>query len=204
MRLILIALFPMTLYGQRYVYYFHGAIVEGKGSGVESPVWGRYEVDQIVERFKNEGFVVFSEIRPANTEVLSYAARIAEQIKQQLVNGTEAKHITLIGGSKGAVIAMHVAAYLKNPDLNVVLLGGCHDGTFSAYPSLKLYGNVLSIYEATDRVAQSCEPLRKRSGEGLSRYKEVKIHTGADHGFQFRPYEEWVQPALRWARGLYD
>ncbi|MCS6917248.1 MAG: hypothetical protein RMK52_03000 [Chitinophagales bacterium] len=204
MRLLIVLLFPMMASGQRFVYYFHGAIVEGKASGVESPVWGRYEVDQIVDRFRREGFTVISEIRPAGTDVPTYAARIAEQIRNQLAEGVAASRITLLGGSKGAVIAMHVAARLQQSDLNVVLLGGCHEGTFAAYPDLQLYGRVLSVFEASDPVAKSCETLRRRSGIGLSRYKELEIHTGAEHGFQFRPYEDWVQPALRWAREQYD
>lgn len=189
---------------QRYLFYLHGAIVEGKASGVESPVWGRYEVDQIVNRFKSEGFTVISEIRPANTDVVAYAEKIAAQVRALLNQGIPAGNITLVGGSKGAVIAMHAAALLQVADLNVVLLGGCNTATFSAYPELRLYGNVLSVYEATDPIGHSCEELRRRSAQSLRRYRELEIHTGQEHGFQFRPYAQWMQPAIRWAQGHYD
>jgi hypothetical protein len=92
---------------------------------------------------------------------------------------------------------MLASTHLKNRDLNFVFIAGCSaDEEF-----LKLvdwHGNVLSIYERTDRVG-TCEKYRA-DATGLGRYEEIQLNTGLRHGFIYRPIIEWIEPTVRWAR----
>ena len=79
-----------------------------------------------------------------------------------------------------------------------MLKAGCGETTLNNR-ALNLYGNVRSIYDASDNGAGSCENIFKRS-EGLSRRRELKINLGLGHGFLYRPYKEWIEPAVEWAK----
>ncbi len=188
----------------RYLIYLHGAIVEGQHSGVTSPIWGPYQVDEIVARFRCEGFNVISEIRPVDTDVGAYATKVTTDIAHLISKGVSPEHITVVGGSKGAVIAMVASHQLQNRFVHWVLLGGCQPSVIRQYPNLTLWGYVLSIYEATDPVGRSCSDLQLRSTQTLTLYRELQIQTGESHGFQFRPYDEWIKPTIQWAQGHYD
>jgi predicted esterase len=180
----------------RYLFYLHGRIVE-RGRRPESPEYGFYEYDQILETFKQRGFVVISEQRRKNTDVEKYADKVAGQVTQLLKAGVSPQNITVVGASQGSYIAMLASTYLKNRDMRFVLMAGC-----SAEPRflelVNLHGNVLSIYEQSDR-AGSCEKYRV-DATGLSKYKELQLRTGMRHGFIYRPITEWIEATVAWAR----
>src|SRR5689334_21666657 len=52
----------------RYLFYLHGLIVENEGVRPTSPKFGVYEYEEILETFKNRGFIVISEPRPKGTD----------------------------------------------------------------------------------------------------------------------------------------
>jgi hypothetical protein len=60
------------------------------------------------------------------------------------------------------------------------------------------HGNVLSIYERTDR-ARTCAQYRA-DATGVGKYKEIELNTGLRHGFIYRPMSEWIEPAIAWAK----
>jgi hypothetical protein len=92
---------------------------------------------------------------------------------------------------------MLVSTYLKNRDLNFVLIAACSaDEDF--LKMVNLHGNVLSIYEKSD-LAQSCQNYRT-DATGINEWKEVAVNTGLKHGFLFRPLKEWTEPTIEWAK----
>lgn len=179
-----------------YLIYLHGRIVE-EGRRPTSPQFGVYEYDQILETFRARGFVVISEQRPKGTEIEKYAEKVAAQVRSLLNSRVPPRQITVVGASQGSWIAMLASTYLKNRDLKFVFIAGCSaDEEF-----LKLvnwHGNVLSIYERTDR-AGTCEQYRA-DATGIDAYEEVALNTGLRHGFIYRPLKEWIEPAVAWAK----
>ena len=182
----------------RYLFYLHGRIVEQSRRPI-SPEHGPYEYDQILETFKAKGFVVISEQRRAGTDVEQYAGKVADQVRQLLKAGVPARNITVVGASQGSFIAMLASTYLKERDVKFVFIAGCAaDAGF--LDLVDLHGNVLSIYEQSDK-AGSCEKYRT-DATGLSKYQETELQTGKRHGFIYRPMTEWIEPTISWARGL--
>lgn len=188
---------------QHYVFYLHGRIVEEQGVNAVSPEHGQYLYKAIIDSLGKEGIKVMSEVREKNTDALQYAQKISNQVDSLLVKGIKPGNITIIGASKGGYIAMYVSSILKNRELNFVLLGCCPDAEAQTSIPITFYGNILSIYEESDVMNQSCEHTRKVSS-GISHYKEVVLHTGLKHGFLYRPLPEWLGPALQWIKGNYN
>jgi hypothetical protein len=184
--------FARTNAATQFVFYLHGAIVEGSDGAPISQSFGRYEYHGIVKTLKQYGFVVISEIRPANTNAQGYAMKVAGQIDSLKKAGVASENIAVIGASKGAGIAMMASALVKDKKVKYVLMAGCHDG-----PGEDLYGQLLSIYEMTDGIAGSCSKVKKHS-TGISKYKEIELETHLKHGFIYRPLKEWVEPAVLW------
>ncbi|HEX8129573.1 MAG TPA: alpha/beta hydrolase [Pyrinomonadaceae bacterium] len=182
----------------RYLFYLHGRIVEDKGIRPVSERHGVYEYEKIVETFKGAGFNVISEARAKDTDVRQYAAKVVAQINALLKAGVPPRHVTVVGASKGSMIAMHASSLLKREDVNFVLIAGCGEQTLKN-PELNLNGRVLSIYDASDEGAGTCEKLFARSPE-LKQRGEVKLSLKLGHGFIYRPLKEWVEPAIAWAK----
>ncbi len=179
-----------------YLFYLHGRIVE-TGRRPVSPQYGPYEYDQILDTFKQRGFVVISEQRPAGTDVEKYAAKVAGQVRQLLKAGVPTRNITVVGASQGSYIAMLASTYLKNRDLNFVFMAAC-SAEARFLDLVDWHGQVLSIYETTDG-AGSCEKYRA-DATGVGKYQEMPLKTGLRHGFIYRPLQEWIEPTIKWAR----
>lgn len=180
----------------KYLFYLHGKIVEDQGVKAVHERFGAYEYEKIIDGFRNEGFDVISEARPKETDVERYAEKTAGQIRQLLKDGTPPENITVVGASKGAFIAMLTSTYLKNRDVNFVIIAGC--GADKGFLKLvNLHGNILSIYEKSD-VAKSCREFFD-DAKGLNKQKEVALETGLAHGFLYHPMREWLIPTLDWA-----
>ena len=62
-----------------------------------------------------------------------------------------------------------------------------------------MVGNLLSIYESSDELAQSCAALASRCSADIAHFEEIRLNLGIGHGFVYRPIDEWVEPALRWS-----
>lgn len=189
---------------QRYVFYLHGAIIESEGPNAVSSEYGPYQYFDILRTFRSENFTVLSENRKPNTDVVEYAHHIVDQINGYIKTGIEPGNITVVGASKGGLIAMFVSSFLKNPKVNFVLLACCNDNNLEQYKELNLCGNILSIYEKSDAIGHSCEKFIKRSNQSVPHYKEIVLNTGLKHGFLYRPLPEWVKPTVKWANRNYN
>ena len=184
--------------GTRYLFYLHGRIIEEQGPQGVSPRFGRYDYPGILAAFRARGFEVPSEVRPRNTDMGAYAARIAGEIEALIARGVEPSHITVVGASKGAGITALVSTRLARPGVRYVMLAGCNDGLIRTLDP-RLSGELLSIHEASDEMVGSCRALAARSPQ-LQRFEEIRLNTGLGHGMVYRPLDAWVEPAAAWAR----
>ncbi len=181
---------------RKYLFYLHGKIVEDQGAKAVSERYGAYEYDKIIEGLQAEGFNVVSEARPKDTDVEKYAEKVARQIRQLLKDGVAPENITVVGASKGAFITMLTSTYLKNKNVNFVIIAGC--GADRGFLKLvNLHGNILSIYEKSDGPG-SCQAFFD-DATGLNKRKEIRLETGLAHGFIYKPMREWLIPMLDWA-----
>lgn len=196
--------FPVAIDpAQRYLFYLHGKIIEDQGIPAVSPDYGAYEYEAILKKLSDYDFVVISEQRPKNADPLKYAKRVAGQVTVLLQAGVPAKHITVVGASKGAGITVTVSSLLENKEINYVLMGICHPDEVAEFKQNQtvLYGNVLSIYDSVDAYAGSCQDLFSFSaGKGIARHDEIVLHIGAGHGILYKPLDEWILPVVQWAR----
>jgi len=202
--LLLFVLFSSTGYTQQYLFYLHGAIVEDQGANAVSPQFGKYEYDNIVSTFRKEKFIVISEVRARNTDPETYAHKVVTQIDSLIKRGVKPGNITVIGASKGCLIAIYVSSFLKNKDVNFVFLAGCFSSLSAGESGINFCGNILSVYENSDDIGRSCAELKKRSTLTIPHYKEIELHTGLHHGFIYKPLKEWVEPAIKWAHNDYE
>jgi hypothetical protein len=182
----------------RYVFYLHGKIVEDQGPHAESPEFGHYEYYAILRGLAESGLTVISEVRAANTDPEAYAAIVAAQVQHLITSHVHPSNITIIGASKGSVIAMLVSSHIR-AGVKYVILANCNNHVLRTYP-LSLHGDVLSVYEASDPIGQTCRPLFEVSPE-LGKWREIRLETGLGHGFIFRPLNVWVKPAVAWVQG---
>jgi len=187
---------------KRYLFYLHGKIIEDQGIPAISPDYGEYEYKAILERLSGYGFIVISEQRAKNTDGLEYARKIQEQVTMLLDAGVPATNITVVGASKGAGIAVYVSHFLENDEVNYVIMAICHPDNVEGFlqDQIFLVGNVLSIYDSSDKLAGSCQELFSFSeGKGISSHDEVILNVGTGHGILYKPLEEWILPTVAWA-----
>ncbi len=202
----ILSLSIFTCYGQKFVFYLHGKIIENQGpDAVETANgYGSYKYLDIIDSLKKRNFTVISEARKPNTNVTAYAQLIAGKIDSLLKKNIAPNTITVIGASKGAIIAMYVSSYVKNKDVNYVFMAACDDEIYNKCADIMYYGNILSIYEKSDSLnGGSCEKFKDRSKK-ISHYKEIELNTGLKHGFIYKPLPAWLDPATQWANNNYN
>lgn len=181
---------------RRYLFYLHGLIVEVAGIRPKSEEHGYYEYELIVKELAQEGFIVISEVREKGTEVTTYAEKVAAQVKKLLASGVPPQNITLVGASKGGIITAYISSMLQNKEINYLFLAGLFEKCLQD-PDLKLYGNVLSIHDRSDKLSMTPALYFDRS-EGLGQFREVVLDLNLGHGLIYRPYREWLDPLWSW------
>jgi hypothetical protein len=192
--------------GARYLFYLHGRIVETQGVRPQHPQHGFYEYEEILRTLAARGFVVVSEPRPEDTEHVTYARKVVSQIERLLRAGVPARHVTVVGASKGGAIAVFVSTLLRNREVNFVVLAGCGGGGPYREHKVDLHGRVLSIYDTKDEYGGaggrgvSCSKFYRQS-TGLGQSSEIEVKLGVGHGLLYKPFKEWVDPAVAWAGG---
>lgn len=182
----------------RYIIYLHGRIIEDQGRRPTSADFGTYEYDAILDTLRRAGFVVLSDQRPPRTNSDSFATHVVAQVDSLLGAGVAPGAITVAGFSKGGWIAILASARIRHPDISYVFMGAC--GPWAFEPSLHITGRVLSLYEASDSLGISCEPLFAHRAAG-TRTRELRLRIGGGHGAFFRPDDTWLRPVMAWAGG---
>ena len=188
----------------RHLIYLHGRIVQEQQSArPRHPQFGYYELEKILNVFRERRFEVSGEIRPKAATVSESADKVVAQVRRLLESGVAADHVTVVGASMGASIALQAAARLQKPDVRFCVLGACLSETVRsllAEEGKAPSGHVLSIREASDDSTSACRPwkndLDSRSGLVV---REIVLSTGLKHGFLFLPIPEWVNPVVEWA-----
>jgi esterase/lipase len=171
--------------------------------GTSHPEYGQVEYREIVAAFEKKGFTVISEIRPKDTGWKVYAKKVIGQIDSLLKFGVKPADITVVGTSMGGYITKGVSSTLSNKDINYVLIGCCTDQDIQDDPDIQICGNILSIYEASDSLGQSCQKQKEYSTKPIPHYKEIKLTTGLKHGFLYKAMPDWIEPSAKWANRDY-
>jgi len=197
---------PKTDVNARHIVYLHGFIVQRMQSARPvHPQFGTYELDAILDAFRQRGFVVHSEIRPLDATVPSSAEHTATQVRELLAAGVPADHVTVVGASMGAAIALATAARLGNPALRYALLGTCLSQSSQVIEQQQgrpVVGRVLSIRESSDDLTNPCTPWKQDAAHGENLVaREMVVDTGLHHGFLFRPLPVWLDPVTAFAEG---
>ncbi|MFN0179248.1 MAG: hypothetical protein ACKVZ0_10650 [Gemmatimonadales bacterium] len=182
------------------VVYLHGRIIEEQGPDAVSPEFGRYAYHAILDSLRSTGATVLAEVRPKGTDPEQYAAKVAGQVDSLVKAGVPPERITVVGFSKGGGIAMLASARLARTDVRFVFLAIC-SGDGGA--NLRVAGRILSVFERSDPVGQSCRSLLERALPG-SVHDEHPIETGLKHGAFYRPIPEWLGPVRAWIAGSLD
>jgi pimeloyl-ACP methyl ester carboxylesterase len=188
----------------RHLIYLHGRIVQEQQSArPRHPQFGYYELEKILDAFRDRGFDVSGEIRPKAASLSESADRVVAQVRRLLESGVPADHVTVVGASMGAAIAFRASAQLQNPDVRFCVLGACLSESVRgllADEGKAPSGHVLSIREATDDSTGACKPWKNDlDSRSLLVAREILVDTGLSHGFLYRPIPEWVNPVLEWA-----
>jgi dienelactone hydrolase len=182
--------------GARYLIYLHGRIVEEKGPRPTDERFGTYEYQQILDTLAASGADVIAERRPQGTDFRAFGSRVADQVRRLRAAGVPAERIAVVGFSKGGAIAIIASALLKDPRVTFVFLGACGDWV-KGRDDVDVRGRMLSIYEASDELGTSCDPLFAQA-RAPGEHRELRIATGAAHGAFFRPRSEWLTPLFEW------
>jgi acetyl esterase/lipase len=183
----------------RYLFYLHGAILEGTSGRAVSQKFGAYEYEQILGAFARRGFTVISEVRSRGMAPEKYAAKVAQQVDALLKAGVAPQRITVVGASRGGGIALLISTLLRNREVNFVILASCADSSFFKKLHPSLYGNILSIYDRDDDTgAGTCQRFIAQS-PGVGRYQEIVLQTGLGHGIVYHPLKDWLDPLFNWA-----
>jgi pimeloyl-ACP methyl ester carboxylesterase len=149
---------------------------------------------------------VISEARTGATDVGAYAKKVAAQIRQLLEKGVPPSQVTVIGHSKGGSIALIAASELQEEKLNFVIMAGCGkpgSGFGRSYQrflderAARLRGRLLSIYDASDRIAGSCRAAIEKAA--LTESDEVVLETGRGHALFWSPEAVWLDEIVEWA-----
>lgn len=204
--IFLFLIMPSTvIFAQNYLFYLHGKIVEDQGIHAIDTVngYGAYQYEDILGSFRKANFIVLSEVRQKDTDPFNYAHKIVNQIDSLITKGVKPNNITVVGASKGAIISMFISSYLKNKDVNFVFLAGCNKDIVKL-PEIQFCGNILSVYESSDDIGQSCFTLKENSHLTVPHYKEIELKTGLKHGFLYKPLPGWIDPAIKWANNNYQ
>lgn len=184
--------------GARYLFYLHGRLIENQGVRPTDPKYGVYEYEEILNTFEKRGFVVVSEARGKDTDPKQYAAKVVGEIDALLRAGVPPPQVTVVGASKGAVIAMLVSTLLRNRNVNFVIMANCNDWVLGNF-EINLHGNVLSIYDVNDEFGGSCRKFFDKA-TGLNQRKEVELKIGTGHAVLYKPLKEWVELIDEWAK----
>jgi hypothetical protein len=169
----------------RYLFYLPGWYVEARGTQ------GDYDYHGVAQAFGEMGFTVVS------TPDGFGAAEVKKEIERLLTAGVPAKSIAVVGHSKGAFTTMMVSARLENPDITYVVMAGCF---WTSPPPSPLHGRVLSIYDASDQLAGSCEKAFANPPQDLES-KEVVLQTEEGHRLFYHARGEWLVPVKAWLDG---
>lgn len=180
----------------KHVFYLHGMIVEVQGVNAVSELFGPYKYQDIIDSLNAAGYQVHSEVRTTKTDDTAFCRQISGEIDQLVADGLSPRDITVIGASKGGMMAMQISDQNKNP-VNYILLAA-NSTQLENSASWKLHGHILGIYETSDEIAGKDYSYWKDRSVEAKEFEQLKINTGLGHGFLYLPIAAWMEPAKAW------
>lgn len=181
-----------------YVFYSHGYIIEVENPTPVHERWGKYDFPAVKRELIDSSYHLIATHRPAKTHPFEYAEKLTRQVNELIENGVPAEKISLVGFSRGGFITAITSSFLKNKDINFVILAACTSG-LARRQEISIYGHLFSVYETSDSVG-SCDEVVARSVDTISSFEEISISTGKEHGAFFIPRKEWVLPVKNWLK----
>lgn len=181
---------------EKHIYYLHGRIIEMQGKDAYSEEFGKYEIDSIVSAIKVENAIVHCEIRNYDVDVRAYATKVSKEIDSLVNSGVKQSDITVIGASKGAIIACNISD-MNIHDINYIFLGGNNEYQ-EKNNDWKFHGKVLCIYDLSDNIAGKDYNYWKQKENFTSKFEQIEIKTNLGHGFLYKPIGDWVIPTKEW------
>ncbi|WP_226876945.1 alpha/beta hydrolase [Microbulbifer hainanensis] len=169
--------------------------MEGDDERPVHPKLGVYDFPAVKNKLSDESYNLIAYHRSKNTNPFEYARKLASDVNTLIDAGVPPRHIALVGFSKGGVITIITSNELRNREINFAILAGCA-GPVASNKEIRLYGNILSIFETSDQVG-SCDFLHERSNAATS-FTELSITTDKEHGAFYLPRDEWVMPLKQW------
>jgi len=189
---------------EHFLFFLHNRFLETHELAESHPLYGRVEYLEIIQAFEEEGLNVISEKRPEVFDFHDYSRKITGQIDSLILQGVPAENITVVGTSKGGYIAQYISTFLENPKVNFVFVASYRDSDLEDYPEINFCGNILNIFEKTDKYGVSAKARKATSTCRIEHFKEIEINTGLKHGFLFKVLPEWIEPTIKWAEGKYE
>ena len=180
----------------KHIFYNHDQIIEIQGKNAISEEFGKYEFDNIIKAIKVENSIVHAEIRNTNVDVKEYAHYVSKQIDSLIKTGVQPIDITVIGASKGAIIASTIS-HINTNSINYVLLAGNNDYQ-EANNDWEFHGQVLGIYDASDEIAGKKYDHWKNKKNHTTKFEQLELKTNLGHGFLYKPLKDWIQPTKNW------
>jgi hypothetical protein len=181
-----------------HIYYLHGRIVEEQGKNAVSEKFGKYELDSILNEFKDENTVIHCEIRKNNTDVKVYANKISKEIDSLINSGVKPNQITVIGASKGAIIAQNISN-INTYEINYIFLAG-NNQILENENDWKFHGRVLCFYDNSDSIAGKNYDYWKQRKNYTTAFEQIEINMNLGHGFLYKPFKEWIVPTKEWIK----
>ena len=159
------------------------------------------EYEDILATLAEGGLQVISEVRRPETQIpFNTPTRSPVKSRGYLTHGVPPGQITVVGVSKGGGIAILAASLPPERPSAIRVSCRLQEKKVLDDQNLTIAGRALSIYEASDEMGISCQPLFSRSSRG-SVFKEIRLETGLAHGEFYTPRPEWVDPTVKWAWG---
>lgn len=152
----------------------------------------------IVQALGAQGFQVVS-VDSEGQDRLTYAKRVARDVRGLLAQGVPAAQINVVGAGTGSAVATLVSARVGDPDVNYVLLGRCDPILKSEY-RFRMSGRVLGIQDDADTASHSCRSLWSESPK-VSDRQELVLHSGYGATLFHAPREQWMAPLVQWSDG---
>ena len=180
----------------KQIFYIHGRIIEEQGKNAKSEAFGKYELDSIISALKFENAIVHYEIRKENVIPRVYAKKISKQVDSLIHLGVKPTNITVIGASKGAIIASNISDINLNP-INYVFLAGNNEYQ-EEHNNWKFHGQVLCIYDLSDDIAGKNYDYWKNNDNYTTIFEQLELETNRGHGFLYKPLDAWIKPTKKW------
>ena len=196
--LLILTIGCQCAFAQIHIYYLHGKINEEQGRNAVSEKFGKFEIDEILKQLNVNNSVIHCEIRSKDTDVKIYATKISREIDSLINSGIPPKNITIVGASKGAIIAMNISNINKH-NINYVFLAGNNDYQ-EKNNDWKFHGQILCIYDLSDDIAGKNYNYWKEKPNYSTIFEQLEIKTNLGHGFLYKPLKEWINPTKEWIK----